>query len=129
VGFSAPTADDKGWAGNSDWQTFAAASPRSAITMRFASPCAFSIGDRRFALFPEPIFLWDSLVRNWNRYTPSVLHIEKVALRDFVTQQVMVNDYDLHTARAVFAIHTQKGFMGGAEPINTSPKRAVRHSL
>jgi len=109
---STPTADATGWAGYSDWQTLAAASPRSALTMRFASPCAFSMGGRRFALFPEPIFLWDSLVRSWNRYAPAVLQIDKVALRDFVTQQVMVNDYDLHTARAAFATHAQKGFMG-----------------
>ena len=109
---STPTADAKGWAGYSDWQTFAAASPRSAITMRFASPCAFSMGDRRFALFPEPILLWDSLVRSWNRYAPAVLQIDKVALRDFVSQQVTISDYELHTGKAVFATHAQKGFMG-----------------
>jgi len=56
--------------------------------------------------------LWDSLVRSWNRYAPAVLQIDKVALRDFVTRQVMVSDYELHTARAVFATHAQKGFMG-----------------
>ncbi len=109
---STPAADATGWAGYSDWQTLAAASPRGAITMRFASPCAFSLGDRRFALFPEPILLWDSLVRSWNRYAPAVLQVDKVALRDFVTQQVTVSDYELHTGKAVFATHTQKGFMG-----------------
>ncbi len=109
---STPAADTTGWAGYSDWQTLVAASPRSEITMRFASPCAFSMGDRRFALFPEPILLWDSLVRSWNRYAPAVLQIDKVALRDFVTQQVTVSDYELHTGKAVFATHAQKGFMG-----------------
>jgi CRISPR-associated endoribonuclease Cas6 len=109
---STPTADAAGWAGYADWQTLAVASPRGAITMHFASPCAFSMGDRRFALFPEPILLWDSLVRSWNRYAPAVLQMDKVALRDFVTPQVVVSDYELHTARAVFATHTQKGFMG-----------------
>lgn len=109
---STPAADATGWAGYADWQTLAAASPRSAITMHFASPCAFSMGDRRFALFPEPILLWDSLVRSWNRYAPAVLQIDKVALRDFVTQQVTVSDYELHTGKAVFATHAQKGFTG-----------------
>ena len=109
---STPAADASGWAGYSDWQTLAAALPRSAITMRFASPCAFSLGDRRFALFPEPLLLWDSLVRSWNRYAPEVLRIDKVALREFVTQQVSVSDYELHTGKAVFATHAQKGFMG-----------------
>ncbi len=109
---STPTADATGWAGYADWQTLAATLPRNFITMHFASPCAFSMGDRRFALFPEPLLLWDSLVRSWNRYAPAVLQIDKVALRDFVTQQVMVSDYELHTARAVFATHAQKGFIG-----------------
>jgi CRISPR-associated endoribonuclease Cas6 len=109
---STPAADATGWAGYSDWQTLAAASPRSAITMHFASPCAFSMGDRRFALFPEPILLWDSLVRSWNRYAPKVLQIDKVALRDFVSQQVTISDYELHTGKAVFATHAQKGFVG-----------------
>jgi CRISPR-associated endoribonuclease Cas6 len=109
---STPRADATGWAGYADWQTLAATLPRNFITMRFASPCAFSMGDRRFALFPEPLLLWDSLVRSWNRYAPAVLQIDKVALRDFVTQQVMISDYDLHTARAFFATHAQKGFMG-----------------
>ena len=109
---STPTADVTGWAGYSDWQTLAAVSPRDFITMHFASPCAFSMGHRHFALFPEPILLWDSLVRSWNRHAPAVLQIDKVALRDFVTQQVVVNDYELHTGKAVFATHAQKGFMG-----------------
>ena len=109
---STPAADASGWAGYSDWQTLAAVAPRSAITMRFASPCAFSLGDRRFALFPEPLLLWDSLVRSWNRYAPEVLQVDKVALREFVTQQVSVSDYELHTGKAVFATHAQKGFMG-----------------
>jgi CRISPR-associated endoribonuclease Cas6 len=109
---STPGADASGWVGYSDWQTLAAASPRSTITMRFASPCAFSLGERRFALFPEPLLVWDSLVRSWNRYAPEVLRIDKVALREFVTQQVVVSDYELHTGKAVFATHAQKGFMG-----------------
>jgi CRISPR-associated endoribonuclease Cas6 len=109
---STPSTDASGWAGYSDWQTLAAALPRGVITMRFASPCAFSLGERRFALFPEPLLLWDSLVRSWNRYAPEVLQVDKVALREFVTQQVLVSDYDLHTGKAVFATHAQKGFMG-----------------
>jgi CRISPR-associated endoribonuclease Cas6 len=109
---STPAADTTGWAGYADWQTLAAASPRSAITMCFLSPCAFSMGDRRFALFPEPLLLWDSLVRSWNRYAPAVLQIDKAALRDFVTHQVAVSDYELHTGKAIFATYVQKGFVG-----------------
>lgn len=109
---STPSADPTGWAGYTDWQTLAATAPRHTITIRFASPGAFSMGDRCFALFPEPILLWDSLMRSWNRYTPEVLRIDKHAMRDFVTHNVVVSDYDLHTARLFFPKYAQKGFIG-----------------
>jgi CRISPR-associated endoribonuclease Cas6 len=99
---STPLADITGWAGYTDWQTLAATSPRHSITIRFASPSAFSMGDRRFALFPEPILLWDSLMRSWNRYTPEVLLIDKPAMRDFVTRHVTVSDYDMYASFVTF---------------------------
>jgi CRISPR-associated endoribonuclease Cas6 len=109
---STSSADIMGWAGYADWQTLAATLPRRDITMRFASPSAFSMGDRRFALFPEPILLWDSLMRSWNRYAPEVLHIDKTAMRDFVTRHVTVSDYNLHTTCLYFPKYTQRGFIG-----------------
>ncbi len=51
-------------------------------------------------------------MRSWNRYAPEVLRIDKAALREFMTQQVSVSDYELHTGKSVFATHAQKGFMG-----------------
>jgi CRISPR-associated endoribonuclease Cas6 len=109
---STPAADLTGWAGYADWQTLAATTPRCSITMRFASPCAFSLGDRCFALFPEPLLLWDSLMRTWNRYAPKELRIDKLALRDFVTHQVVISDYNLHTTCLHFPRYVQKGFTG-----------------
>lgn len=109
---STPSADSTGWAGYTDWQTLACTTPRKLITMRFASPCAFSMGNRRFALFPEPVLLWVSLLRSWNRYAPTILQMDKAALREFIEQQVLVSDYELHTSRAIFATHTQKGVLG-----------------
>lgn len=109
---STPSADPTNWAGYTSWQTLAATTPRDLITLHFISPCAFSMGNRRFTLFPEPLLLWESLGRSWNRFAPEVLHMDKAALRDFVTQHVLVSDYELHTARAIFSTHTQKGFLG-----------------
>lgn len=109
---STPAADPSGWAGHTDWQTLAACTPRHAITMRFASPCAFSMGDRRFALFPEPILVWDSLMRTWNRYAPEVLRIDKSAMRDFVKQHVTISDYHLRTTCLYFPRYSQTGFTG-----------------
>jgi CRISPR-associated endoribonuclease Cas6 len=80
--------------------------------MYFASPTAFSMGDRQFALFPEPMLLWDSLMRVWNSYAPPILQIDKTTLRNFISQNVIVSDYTLHTTTLHFPKHKQKGFVG-----------------
>jgi len=107
-----PTLDSSGWAGFTDWQTLAATPARRSITMHFASPTAFSLGKRRFALIPDPVLVWDSLLRVWNSYSPEVLRIEKDALRDFVKQHVMISDSYVHTTMLYFPTHPQKGFVG-----------------
>jgi CRISPR-associated endoribonuclease Cas6 len=109
---STPTGEMDGWASFTDWQTLANVPACSHITLHFASPCAFSLGNRKFALFPEPLLVWDSLARTWNRYAPTVLQMDRLTLRAFVTEKVVVSDYDLHTARVVFREYAQKGFEG-----------------
>jgi CRISPR-associated endoribonuclease Cas6 len=111
-------ADHTGWTGHTDWQTLAQgataiqAAERQLLTLHFASPCAFSLGNRRFALFPEPMLVWDSLMRTWNRYAPEVLRIEKTALRAFVNEHVTIHDHNLFTGKVAFIHHGQKGFQG-----------------
>jgi CRISPR-associated endoribonuclease Cas6 len=109
---STSSTDATGWAGYTDWQTLANTPAQRTITMRFDSPTAFSLGDRRFAFFPEPILLWDSLLRTWNHYAPACLHMDKQAIRDFVKNTVEVSDYDLHTTTLYFPKYSQKGFLG-----------------
>lgn len=109
---STPSLDSTGWAGCTDWQTLATTAPYSSITMRFASPTAFSLGDRKFALFPEPILLWDSLMRSWNLYAPEVLKIEKQSMRDVVKAYISISDYSLRTTTLHFPKSPQKGFIG-----------------
>ena len=109
---STPTADATGWAGFTDWQTLAMTRARSTISIHFASPTAFSMGDRQFTLFPEPTLLWDSLLRVWNSYAPHILQIDKTALRAFIPHHVVVSDYTLHTATLHFPKYVQKGFVG-----------------
>lgn len=101
-----------GWAAHHTWQELASSSPQRCFTLRFASPTAFSLGNRRFALFPEPLLVWDSLLRSWNRYAPELLHIEKTALREFVTSNITVADYALRTTTLHFPKFTQTGFLG-----------------
>jgi len=123
---STPSADPTGWAGFTDWQTLAFTPARHTITMRFASPTAFSLGDRRFAFFPEPILLWDSLMRVWNTYAPEVLHVDKPALRDFIPQNVTVTDYTLHTSTLHYPRYVQKGFVGTCNYLIQSREHAAQ---
>jgi CRISPR-associated endoribonuclease Cas6 len=109
---STPGSDSDGWAGFVDWPTLAATPARRTITMNFVSPTAFSLGNRQFALFPEPMLLWDSLVRVWNNYAPPVLQIDKPTLRTFISENVAVSDYALHTCNVNFPKYGQKGFVG-----------------
>ena len=109
---STPAADSTGWAGCVDWQTLAATPASYSITIRFASPTAFSLGERKFALFPEPLLLWDSLMRTWNLYAPEVIRMEKQDIREFVKTHVTISDYSLHTTTLHFPKSPQKGFIG-----------------
>ncbi|MEO9028825.1 MAG: CRISPR system precrRNA processing endoribonuclease RAMP protein Cas6, partial [Ktedonobacteraceae bacterium] len=109
---SSPASGAEGWAKYTDWQTLASTAACTSLTLDFASPCAFSLGNRQFALFPEPKYVWDSLLRTWNQYAPPVLQIEKQALREFVAQQVTVSDYRLETSNVAYTDVIQKGFQG-----------------
>ena len=104
--------DATGWAGYIGWQTLATKVPCNSITIQFASPTAFSLGERIFSLFPEPILVWDSLMRTWNLYAPEILQMDKLAMREFVKAHVVISDYDLHTTMLHFPKYKQKGFMG-----------------
>ncbi len=109
---STPTSNSDGWASYTDWQTLASTPARSSVTFQFASPCAFSLGKRNFALFPDPVFIWDSLARTWNRYAPEVVRMDRQGIREFVAEQVIVSDYELCTGRVVLREYAQKGFEG-----------------
>ncbi|MGI8588299.1 MAG: CRISPR system precrRNA processing endoribonuclease RAMP protein Cas6 [Chloroflexia bacterium] len=107
-----PAADPSGWAGFTDWQALAATPARRHITIQFASPTAFNLGDKHFALFPEPKLVWESFMRVWNLYAPPVLHLDRPALTEFITRAVVVSDYNLSTATLHYPGYTQKGFVG-----------------
>lgn len=130
---STPGADPTGWARSIDWPTLANLPPRSSLTLQFASPCAFSLGNRRFALYPEPQLVWDSLLRTWNTYAPPILYIEKMALRAYVSQHITISDYQLHTSRVAFPEFAQKGFLGTctyqlpSDPIIAAQATALAH--
>jgi CRISPR-associated endoribonuclease Cas6 len=109
---STAAADPTCWAGVTTWQALAATPARRKLTLQFATPTAFSNGDKRFELLPHPQRVWESLVRVWNRYAPAVLAMDKPALTEFLKESVLVSDHQLRTVTLHYRKHPQKGFLG-----------------
>lgn len=110
---STPTADSTGWAMRTSWQQLAESSLCHSISLCFASPTAFNMNGDYFALFPEPLLVWDSLIRVRNNYAPEDLKVEKVALQDFIRHNVVMTACDsLSTHTLHYPRYTQKGFTG-----------------
>ena len=106
-------ADPTGWAAITDWLTLAGFPAQHVITLQFASPTTFSLGDRAFELFPKPHFVWESLLRVWNAYAPQHLKMDKQRLRtSFLAGHVSVLDCDIATMMWRFPHYVQKGFVG-----------------
>jgi CRISPR-associated endoribonuclease Cas6 len=109
---STSVADTTGWAERTTWEELVATPMRHSITLSFASPTAFNISGKYFALFPEPPLVWESLVRSWNSYAPDPLKIEKQALQDLLRHKVTVTGCSLSTHTLHYPKYTQKGFAG-----------------
>ncbi len=109
---STPEADTTGWALSTDWQSLATVPQIGALTIHFTSPTAFSLGNRHFAFYPEPILVWDSLLRSWNLYAPEVLRMDKERIREAVKTSIFITDHSLKTATVQYPKYPQKGFIG-----------------
>lgn len=101
------------WVGCTDWEHLATLPSQHHITFSFQAPTTFSKGERQFTLFPEPLRVWDSLLRVWNSYAPEHLHLEKERVRQaLVNQEVVVTHCDLQTQTLHYSHFLQKGFLG-----------------
>jgi len=118
---STPNHDPKGWVGTTDWQTLFTLPAKRSLTMHFASPTAFSWGDRRFVLFPIPFLLWESLLHAWNRYAPECFRVERQGLREFLLNNVRMTKCSLRTKTLYFPNYTQKGFVGSCSYLIKAP--------
>lgn len=101
-----------GWIGVTSWQALAVLPAKRFVTMHFVSPTAFSLGNRVFGLFPKPQWLWESLLRVWNRHAPQQLRMEPHILREMIANRVTVTQCDLFTQQLRFPKFVQKGFCG-----------------
>lgn len=109
---STPDFDKGDRIAKTSWKLLSELAPVDTVTFSFESPTAFNINGSYFALFPEPLLVWDSLMRVWNNYAPGMLHIEKHAMRDFLQCRVSVAACDLSTRTLHYPKFTQKGFCG-----------------
>ena len=101
-----------GWVNSADIRTLMSLPVRQEVTLFFYSPTAFSLGNHHFQLFPDPLFVWESLLRTWNRSTPVYLNMEKLPLCGCVKRSISVVSCTLETAFLHFPKHVQKGFVG-----------------
>lgn len=107
-----PASDPQGWVNSTDWRTLFTLPARRSITMHFASPTAYSWGNRRYVLFPQPFLLWENLLHAWNRNAPECYRVEKPGLRRSLMNDVRVTRCSLVTRVLHFPNFSQKGFVG-----------------
>ena len=109
---TAPPMELTHWTGLTDWQTLATLSVQRTMTMHFCSPTAFSLNKRQFGLFPEPVLVWGSLLRDWNNYAPDHMKMDKQVIRASADKHISMTACELHTEFLHFAGYVQKGFVG-----------------
>lgn len=110
---STPTMDTHRWVSSTTWKALVTLPPADLIIMHFLSPTAFSMGDRLFKLFPDPTWVWGSLLRDWNRYAPACFQIDKTFIQEAAASAICVTSCkELHTETLRHASYVQKGFLG-----------------
>lgn len=106
------TSDATGWVGKTTWQELASLTPRREITLSFTSPTAFHTNEHAFALVPEPLLVWGSLIRTWNSSAPASLSLSYSGLQEIIAHGITVLRCDLSTSTLQYPKYTQKGFLG-----------------
>ncbi len=119
---STPSIDPGEWIGSTTWKTLVTLPASRLITMRFCSPTAFSMGNRVFKLFPEPRWVWGSLLRDWNRYAPACFQIDKQLLQEGIASTIRVAHCEtLYTETLRQSLYVQKGFLGTCTYVLNDP--------
>ncbi len=108
------------WVGRSSFEQLAMLPPASGWHFQFASPTAFSLGEqdwggRKFAIFPEPGLVFDSLANRWAAFAPPGLpSLDLVELRQYVEKYVVVTGFSGQSEVLPLKHHSQLGFVGSA---------------
>lgn len=108
-----PATDSTGWVNTIEWSDLAALPPQETVTLSFITPTAFSLGERAFRLFPEPTWVWESALRDWNRYAPRRFQLEKSVVREGVERYIGIAKGGAIAIETLhFSGYIQKGFVG-----------------
>ena len=105
------------WAGYGTFTDLAAnARPAATLTLAFATPTAFSQGERtdgrqRLGLLPTPEIVFTSIARRWNELAPPALRLD-MDLVDAAARDTLVSRYELASAQINLGKGPQKGFVG-----------------
>ncbi len=103
------------WAGYGSFAGLAAAArPAKRLTIEFATPTAFSLGEdedgrKRVGVLPDPHAVFGSLLRRWNALAPEPLD---EAATERATRRAVVARYDLRTTTFTLDRAPQIGFVG-----------------
>ncbi|MBC7227418.1 MAG: CRISPR-associated endoribonuclease Cas6 [Thermoflexales bacterium] len=106
------------WAGYASWEELAQqARPEREIALDFASPTAFSFGEklwgRHMVVLPQPELVFGSLARTWNAYAPPPVRVEAKALESYAEEYVVVREIaGIRTRMLNFSGRPQIGFVG-----------------
>ena len=106
------------WAGYTSWaHLVASAQPLTEITLEFASPTAFSFGQKawgkKVVILPQPELVFGSLARAWNYLAPPPLQVDRATLETYLEEDVVVKRMDnLRTQMLHFQKSPQVGFLG-----------------
>lgn len=104
-----------GWSNQTTWSALAGSGREDRrISLEFATPTAFSLGERdsrkRLLLFPLPEALWENWARRWNEHGGDPVSVQAVGQE--ASRSALVADYALHTQTLDLGRFRQKGFVG-----------------
>lgn len=115
-------AGQQAWVGYASFEELHVLRPAQKLyAFEFATPTAFSMGQKQWGkmlkLFPEPVYVFESLARQWELFAPTHLRLEASgisprAIAAWCEEQVIVNRYDLETGYLPSSKFGQMGFQG-----------------
>ena len=98
------------WAGYTTTEELLQTKPQDSIAFEFAAPMSFSLGDNRVEIMPRPELLFTALHKKWGQWCGQEL--SPPLSRDWLRENVLVSDWQLHSRMLRYGAQTQVGSEG-----------------